>query len=48
MNRIISVIIFTLLIQAFSFLLSCGGGFGCDSENADDIGNEIFGSDSGK
>lgn len=48
MKKLILTIVSILLLQALSFLLSCGGGFGSDSSNADDIGNEIFGTDSGK
>jgi hypothetical protein len=48
MKKLIFTIISLLLLQVCSLLLSCGGGFGSDSSNADDIGNEIFGTDSGK
>lgn len=48
MKKAIITIISLLFIHFFSFLLSCGGGYGSDSSNADDIGNEIFGNDSGK
>lgn len=48
MKKMIFTFIAILFVHVFSFLLSCGGGFGTDSSNADDIGNEIFGTDSGK
>jgi hypothetical protein len=48
MKKLIFTIVSLLLLQVISFLFSCGGGFGSDSSNADDIGNEIFGTDSGK
>jgi hypothetical protein len=48
MKKVYFAIVTILFVYIFSFLLSCGGGFGSDSSNADDIGNEIFGTDSGK
>lgn len=48
MKKVHLAIVIMLFVYVFSFLLSCGGGFGSDSSNADDIGNEIFGTDSGK
>ncbi len=48
MKKLIFTVVSLLMLQMISFLLSCGGGFGSDSSNADDIGNEIFGTDSGK
>jgi hypothetical protein len=48
MKKVYFAIAMILFVYILSFLQSCGGGFGSDTSNADDIGNEIFGTDSGK
>lgn len=48
MKKKLTLIIYLLFIQFLIIIMSCGGGFSADSTNADDIGNEIFGSDSTK
>jgi hypothetical protein len=48
MKRIILSVLMFLTLHVLMIFMSCGGGFESDSSNADDIGDEIFGSDSGK
>ncbi|MBN1600985.1 MAG: hypothetical protein JW915_05205 [Chitinispirillaceae bacterium] len=48
MRKIVTFFIYLFLLQLLILMVSCGGGMGTDSSNADDIGNEIFGSDSTK
>jgi hypothetical protein len=48
MKRILLSVLMFLTLHVLMIFMSCGGGFESDSSNADDIGNEIFGSDSGK